>query len=132
MNPGLPIADNVLDFLVFLLVGIIVSAFFDLQRAMRKAVRKNGGKNYTLSVCLQDLLFSAGSFLFVLLVIYRVNDGIVRSYIVAGFAGGVVLYFWVISRVMGRVLFALFYSVLFVLRKIITLPRNLLKKFSKK
>jgi hypothetical protein len=32
MNPGLPIADNAMDFGVMLTVGIIVSGLFDMFR----------------------------------------------------------------------------------------------------
>jgi len=124
----LPIADNVADFFAMLLVGMSVSLFFDFQRAVRKAVRKNGGKNHTLSVMLQDLLFSACSLLLVLLVVYRINDGIVRSYIVLGFIAGAALYFWVISRVVGRVIFSVFYAILFIFKKICTLPMIFKKK----
>jgi hypothetical protein len=119
MNPGLPIADNAADFAVMLAVGIAVAAFYDIFRNFRMAVRKNGGKNWCLEVQLQDLLFSITAFLFVLLTIYKINDGIIRSYIVIGFALGCIVYVFFLYKILGRLFYGLFYGVLFCIKYIL-------------
>ncbi len=128
MNPGLPIVDNIIDFGIMLLAGILVSAFFDLFRAFRKAVFNNGGKNKGISVQLQDFIFALCTFLFVLLLIYRINDGIVRSYIVAGFSAGVVLYAFVIVKISGKIFYGIFYGIIYVLFGIGRLFKKLFQK----
>ncbi len=139
MNPGLPIWDNVADFAVMLLAGIAVSAFFDIQRSARRAVRKNGGKNPVPWVMLQDLFFAVISFFFLVLVIYRINEGIIRSYIVIGFAAGVVFYAALITKLAGKVFYGIFYGFYYIVMggkrfavKILCKIRTLIKKIFKK
>ena len=118
MNPGLPIADNAMDFGVMLTVGIIVSGLFDMFRGLRSAVKRNGGKTPAIFVQLQDLFFAVIAFLFVVLAIYKINDGIVRSYIISGFSVGVLLYWCLIVRFAEKVFHWIFYVPIFIIRQI--------------
>ena len=116
MNPGLPIIDNLVDLCIMMLAGIAVSALFDLFRAMRKAMKDNGGENPNAVVQLQDLLFAMSSFLFVLLLLYRVNDGVIRSYILIGLLLGMLLYAVILGRVSGRLFYYVFFGLFSVFR----------------
>lgn len=116
MNPGLPIVENLIDLCIMMLAGIAVSALFDLFRAMRKAVRDNGGENPNAVVQIQDLLFAMSSFLFVLLLIYRVNDGVIRSYILIGLFLGMLLYAVILGRISGRLFYYVFFGLFTILR----------------
>lgn len=137
MNPGLHITDNIADFGIMLLAGIAVSALFDLFRAMRKALSDNGGKNPNALVQLQDLLFAMSSFLFVLLLIYRINDGVIRSYIVIGLITGMLLYAAALGKVSNRLFYYVFYAlfaackyIIKALKFIFVKPAGLIKDFS--
>ena len=128
MNPGLPIADNVMDFGAMLAVGIIVSGLFDMLRGLRSAVRKSGGNTPAVIVQLQDLFFAVVAFLFVVLAIYKINDGIVRSYIVFGFFAGVLLYWLLLVRVTENVFRWIFYLPLLVFKQIFRRIKGILVK----
>ena len=128
MNPGLPIMDNFIDLCIMMLAGIAVSAFFDLFRAMRKAVKDNGGENPNAVVQLQDLLFAMSSFLFVLLLIYRINDGILRSYILIGLFLGMFLYAIILGRISGRLFYYVFYGMFAVLRYVFKMLKHIFGK----
>ena len=131
MNPGLPIADNVMDFGAMLAVGIIVSGLFDMLRGLRSAVRKSGGNTPTVIVQLQDLFFAVVAFLFVVLAIYKINDGIVRSYIVSGFFAGVLLYWLLLVRVTENVFRWIFYVPLVVIKYIFKGTKGIFVKFAR-
>lgn len=128
MNPGLPIAENLTDLCIMMLAGIAVSAFFDLFRAMRRAVRDNGGVNPNAAVQLQDLLFAMSSFLFILLLIYRISDGVIRSYILLGLLLGMLLYAVILGRVSGRLFYYVFFGIFSVLRGLFRLLKLVLGK----
>ena len=116
MNEGLPIVDNLWDFGVMAVAGILVAAFFDLFRGFRKAIKNNGGKNHNVAVQFQDFIFALIAFLFVVLLVYKINDGILRSYIVAGFAAGIILYVTVLGRFSGRLFYWIFYGIVFCIK----------------
>jgi hypothetical protein len=116
MNEGLPIVENLGDFGIMAAAGILVAAFFDIFRCLRRAIKDNGGKNNGFTVQFEDFTFALIAFLFVVLLVYKINDGILRSYIVAGFIVGIILYATILVRFSGKIFYWIFYGIVFCIK----------------
>lgn len=85
--------NEIQEFLVFFLEGIIISFIFDIFRSIR-----NNFKSNDIATYIEDFIFlSLASILFVFSIIYFCN-GIIRFYIFLGIVVGIILYSLTFSK----------------------------------
>ena len=85
--------NEIQEFLVFLLEGVIISFVFDFFRSIRNNFNSNDITTY-----IEDFIFlSLASILFIFSIIYFCN-GIIRFYIVLGTIVGIGLYSLTLSK----------------------------------
>jgi spore cortex biosynthesis protein YabQ len=116
---GISIAQQTAVFLYSVLLGAMLSVFYDIFRALRKHI-----PHHNLVVMLEDILFWLISAAAVFVFIYNTNSGEVRAFVFIGAVLGGVLYFLTISKLVIRLLSAVFfalYKILFVLSRPIVL-----------
>ena len=91
-------------FLISAFVGMLVVVYYDFFRILRSMVRHS-----TWMVAVEDLLFSLGTGCMILAVSYRYDQGRIRSYLLFGLIGGMLLYNVGISPFL-RGIFLFFYK----------------------
>lgn len=112
-NPGLGIADDLLNFLVLLVVGFLIALILDLFRSLRRASKHySGKKHFTALVHTEDALFLAISFCILVLALNVADFGRIRFYMILGAVVGGVLYFLAISPWLVRVFTWIFQGLL--------------------
>lgn len=97
---------------IFILSGIIIGVFFDFFRILRRSFKTSDIITY-----IEDILFWIITGLFLLFVLFKINDGQIRFYNIIGLAIGVILYIIFVSKIFINI------SV-----KIITLLKNIIIK----
>ena len=117
-------------FVFFIIIGIIISIFFDFFRAIRKNFKSN---NFITSI--QDVFFIMISSLLIIISIIKLSNGYIRLYCFIGLALGCIIYFLTISNFCVIILT----NFVSICKKIINLPIkcfyfiiNRLKKYKKK
>lgn len=111
MSKSQEIIASIIEFFSMVSCGIFIAFGFDVFKEMRKAVRKNHGKNFTVTVYVQDLLFLLFAFVVLVLTIYRINGGRVDWYISVGCISGAIIYYYIVEPIAGKVVFAVFFTV---------------------
>lgn len=111
MSKSAEIIFSVAEFFSMMSGGFFIALLFDVFRSMRKAVRKNNGRNLIGFVYLQDLLFLLMAFVFFVLLIYRVNGGKLDWYISLGCIVGAVVYYYLAEPIAGKLIFFIFFVV---------------------
>ena len=112
-NPGLGIADDLLNFLVLLVVGFLIALILDLFRSLRRASKHySGKKHFTALVHTEDALFLAISFCILILALNVADFGRIRLYMVLGAAVGCALYFLAVSPWLVKVFTWIFQGIL--------------------
>ena len=87
------LANEVTIFFKSALLGLGIGLLLDFFRILRKIIKHND-----ILVILQDCLFSMFVFLYIFWVIYIVNDGQIRLYILLGIILSNIIYFLTISK----------------------------------
>lgn len=128
MNKNAEIIGSIIEFLSMLSGGFFIALFFDVFRSMRKAVRRNNGKNFIGFVYLQDFLFLLVSFVILVLLIYRVNGGKLDWYISLGCVTGAVVYYYAAEPIAGKLIFAVFFALIKIVKTVaLTIKKIVLK-----
>jgi len=78
---------------IFTISGIIIGLFFDVFRVFRKSFKTSDIVTY-----LQDIIFWICTGLFILFVLFKFNNGQIRSYTIIGLITGVLIYMFTISK----------------------------------
>lgn len=78
---------------VFILSGIIISIFFDLFRVLRKTFKTPDILTY-----IEDVIFWLVTGLFLILIIFRFNNGELRLYMFASLFIGIIIYMFTLSK----------------------------------
>ena len=81
------------SFLVYIVSGIIIGIFFDIFRILRKSFHTPDIVTY-----IEDILFWLFTGAFLLIVLFRFDDGQLRIYNIIGILIGVVIYILSISK----------------------------------
>lgn len=79
--------------LIFLISGILVGIFFDIFRILRKSFKTSDLVTY-----IEDIIFWIITGIFLLFVIFKFNNGEIRSYVIIGLILGIVIYMFNISK----------------------------------
>lgn len=87
--------------LILLMVsgGVAIMLFYDLLIVIREIIRRA-----PVWIALEDFLYWSVAAVCTFYAIYRVNEGIIRGYAVAGLVGGAILFQWSIGSRMVRFL----------------------------
>lgn len=107
---------SIIEFSSMLSGGFFIALLFDVFRSMRKAIRSNKCRTPDVVVLLQDILFLLATFVLSVLLIYRVSNGRLPWYISLGCFIGAFLYFFIVEKLTGKILFAFFYIVIKVVK----------------
>lgn len=81
------------SFIIYIVSGIIIGIFFDIFRILRKSFKTSDILTY-----IEDILFWLCSAIFLLFVLFKLNNGEIRSYTIIGLLLGVLLYMLTISK----------------------------------
>ena len=84
-------------FLIYCLCGIIIGIFFDIFRILRKSF-----KTPDIITYIQDIIFdfNRNTLLF---IIFKFNNGEIRSYIFIGLGLGIIIYLLIFSKIFIKV-----------------------------
>lgn len=80
-------------FAISILWGAIVILTYDALRIFRR-LKKHGN----IMIAAQDILFWMAASIFIFVMIYQVNDGIIRGFCILGMTIGMVLYHFILSE----------------------------------
>lgn len=81
------------SFIIYIASGIIIGIFFDIFRILRRSF-----KTPDIATYIEDILFWLCSAIFLLFILFKFNDGEIRSYTVIGLLLGVLIYMLTISK----------------------------------
>ena len=85
--------EQLTSFIIFSIIGVIVSIIFDVFRILRKTFRTPDIITY-----IEDIIFWIATGLIILFSIFLFNNGELRLYIFIGIIIGIVLYMLFISK----------------------------------
>lgn len=114
------IENQLISFVIYVAIGIILGVIFDFFRAFRKSI-----KHSNIATYIEDIIYVIIAFLIVVVALQIFSDGELRFYIFLGILIGFVIYFALISKYLLKVeTFILEWLI-----KIIKYPINLIEKF---
>lgn len=114
------IENQLISFVIYVAIGIILGVIFDFFRAFRKSI-----KHSNIATYIEDIIYVIIAFLIVVVALQIFSDGELRFYIFLGIIIGNVIYFALISKYLLKVeTFILEWLI-----KIIKYPINLIEKF---
>ena len=90
-------------FAISILWGGIVLLTYDVLRIFRR-LKKHGN----IMIAIEDILFWIAVSIFIFAMIYQVNDGIIRGFCVMGMAIGMVIYHFIVSEFLVKMITKLF------------------------
>lgn len=111
---------------VMTVFGMIAAVAYDFYGALRQIVSLK--KRGTL---LGDVLYSLIILIFFVLILLRINDGLLRSYVYLGLILGFVIYYGLIHHLLWKVIYGLTKGLIWIVQKIIAIvswPWRMLKK----
>ncbi len=112
------IENQLISFVIYVAIGIILGVIFDFFRAFRKSI-----KHSNIATYIEDIIYVIIAFLIVVVALQIFSDGELRFYIFLGILIGFVIYFVLFSRYLLK-------AETFILKcliKIIKYPINLSK-----
>ena len=117
------IAIQLYSLFVFTISGVAIGIFFDIFRVLRRSFKTSDIITY-----LEDILFWILTGSFFLYILFKYNNGQIRSYVLIGTATGVIIYMLTISRYFIKI------NVFIVttIKKIIIYPIKVIISFFKK
>ena len=132
MNKSQEIIASIIEFFSMVSCGFLLALGFDVFREMRKAVRKNHGKNFIVTVYIQDILFLLFAFAVLVLAIYRINGGRVDWYISVGCIAGAIVYYYLAEPIAGKIIFTMFFVAVKIVKTSISVAAKLIMWIYKK
>ena len=110
-------------FLMYIAGGILICLTYDIFRALRKSI-----KTSDLATYIEDIIFFIIVSIFLIYLIFIVNDGSIRGFIFIGLILGGVLYYFTLSKYFMKISIFIFTF----LKKILLTPIRLVLKINKK
>ena len=120
------LSNQLYVFLIYCLCGVIIGIFFDVFRILRKSF-----KTPDIITYIEDVLFWFLTGLFLIFVIFKFNNGELRSYIFVGLGLGITMYLLIFSKLFINVNTAIIKFLKMVIKKVILIllyPLKILKK----
>lgn len=87
------ISNQLYVFLIYSFSGVIIGLFFDVFRILRKSFKTPDFITY-----IEDIIFWILTGLFLIYIIFKFNNGEIRSYIFIGLGIGILLYLLIFSK----------------------------------
>ena len=117
------IAMQLYSLVIFSISGIAIGIFFDIFRILRKSFKTPDIVTY-----IEDIIFWILSGVFFLFILFKFNNGQIRSYVIIGLLLGVVVYAFTISKYFIKI------SVIIInfIKKIVIYPIKLIYSLIKK
>lgn len=115
---------------IFILSGIIIGVFFDFFRILRRSFKTSDIITY-----IEDILFWIITGLFLLFVLFKINDGQIRFYNIIGITIGVILYMIFVSKIFISIsvkIVIIFKKVIIKILNILLYPIKMLLKLFRK
>jgi len=120
------IAMQLYSLLIFTISGIAIGIFFDIFRILRKSF-----KTPDIITYIEDVIFWILTGIFFLFVLFKFNNGEIRSYVIIGLLFGIILYMLTISKYFIKANVAIIKLIKKVIIYPIKLIWNLLNKIFK-
>lgn len=89
--------EELINFTVYYLYGVLVTLEFDIFRILRKNIKH---KNWIVFV--EDLLFLFSCFTIFLIIFFKISFGIIRLYIFLGIILGILTYYKIIIKKIAK------------------------------
>lgn len=106
------ITSELITFLIFSLCGVILGIIFDFFRALRRFLHKG-----TFSVAVTDIIFWITSIGICSYCVFYIHNGLLCTFVIAGFLLGVILYFLSVSCL----IFNIFFKIIDIISKFLHL-----------
>lgn len=87
------ILSQLYSLLIFTITGIIIGVFFDIFRILRRSF-----KTPDIITYIEDILFWIFTGVFFITVLFKFNNGEIRSYVLLGLIFGIIVYMIIISK----------------------------------
>lgn len=124
------VSNQVIDFIEFVLIGVLIASIFDFFRAYRKIKKVS-----TLTVMVQDSIYFIIVTMVIIFSIIKLLDSQIRLYVFLGILIGCSVYFTTISKYLMK-LYILFFNMFREIISTIFLPLililQIILKFAKK
>lgn len=107
-------------FLIFIIIGILISFIFDIFRILRKVYKFNN-----LMIYIQDIIFWIIAGIITLFSIFKFNSGNIRLYLFFSMFIGVILYTCSLSnniRIIGTIIIRLLNTIISKIIKLLCIP----------
>lgn len=119
------ILSQLYSLLIFIITGIIIGVFFDIFRILRRSFKTPDIVTY-----IEDILFWIFTGVFFITILFKFNNGEIRSYVLLGLISGIVMYMLIISKYFIKVSVTIIKTIKKILSYPIKIICKLIKPFS--
>lgn len=116
------ILSQLYSLLIFTITGIIIGVFFDVFRILRRSF-----KTPDIITYIEDILFWIFTGIFFITVLFKFNDGEIRSYVLLGLIFGIIMYMLVISKYFIKINV----KIIEIIKKMLSYPIKIILKIIK-
>ena len=123
------ISNQAYSFAICIICGVIIGIFFDIFRILRKSF-----KTPDLITYIEDLIFGLITGIFLVFILFVLNNGQLRFYIFFGLILGIILYLITISKLFIKINVAVIITIKKIISRILFIilyPFKTLLKFIK-
>lgn len=108
--------------LIFFSTGIIIGIFFDIFRILRRSFKTSDIITY-----IEDIIFWIFTGFFFIFVLFKFNNGEIRSYVLLGVIFGIIIYMFTISKYFIKISV----NIIEIVKKILSYPIKIICKILK-
>lgn len=116
------ILSQLYSLLIFTITGIIIGVFFDIFRILRRSF-----KTPDIITYIEDILFWIFTGIFFIMVLFKFNNGEIRSYVLLGLLFGIMIYMLIISKYFIKINIA----IIKIIKKVVSYPIKIIFKIIK-
>lgn len=116
------ILSQLYSLLIFTITGIIIGVFFDIFRILRRSF-----KTPDIITYIEDILFWIFTGIFFIMVLFKFNNGEIRSYVLLGLLFGIMIYMLIISKYFIKINIA----IIKIIKKVVSYPIKIILKIIK-
>lgn len=116
------ILSQLYSLLIFTITGIIIGVFFDIFRILRRSF-----KTPDIITYIEDILFWILTGIFFIIILFKFNNGEIRSYVLLGLISGIVMYMFIISKYFIKISV----NIIKIIKKILSYPIKIICKLIK-
>lgn len=116
------ILSQLYSLLIFTITGIIIGVFFDIFRILRRSFKTPDIVTY-----IEDVLFWILTGIFFIIILFKFNNGEIRSYVLLGLISGIVMYMLIISKYFIKISV----NIIKIIKKILSYPIKIICKLIK-